>query len=128
MRRKETQLETNLIDLGYKLSHKTYCGKKSEKVDEYIFLKQNRYTIYQVSIDRTREHINSFSFVDRSIALFNDNSIEELQDINNKFHEEMELIYDFENKVAKKLENPFDLDVEEIDPPFVEESVFDDND
>ena len=94
MRRKETQLEHNLNELGYKLSHKTYCGKKSEKVDEYIFLKQNRYTIYQVSIDRTREHINSFSFVDRSIALFNDNSIQELEDINNKFHEEMNLIYD----------------------------------
>lgn len=124
MRRKETQLENNLNELGYKLSHKTYCGKKSEKVDEYIFLKQNGYTIYQVSIDRTREHINSYSFFNRSIALFNDNSIEELQEINNKFHEEMNLIYDFENKVARELENPFDL--EDVEEPFIEESAFDD--
>ena len=123
MRRKETKLEKNLIDLGYWLSHKTYCGKKSEKVFEYIFIKENNHTIYQVSINRTREHINSFSFTNRTIVSFNDNSIEELQKINNNLHEEMTLIYDFENKVAKELENPFDLDVEE---PFGEESAFDD--
>ena len=124
MRRKQTELEYNLNELGYKLSHKTYCGKKSEKVDEYIFLKQSGYTIYQVSINRTREHINSFSFVNRSIALFNDNSIEELQEINNKFHEEMNLIYDFENQVAKDYVNV--KDVSEFENPFVEESAFDD--
>lgn len=119
MRRKQTQLETNLIELGYKLSHKTYYGKKSEKVDEYIFIRQIGHITYQVSIDRTREHINSYSFTNREIMFFNDSSIEQLQEINNKFHEEMSYIYDFKGKHAHELENPFD-------EPFVEESVFDD--
>lgn len=122
MRRKQTQLETNLIELGYKLSHKTYYGKKSEKVDKYVFIKQNGHITYQVSIDRTREHICDYSFITdeiRRIMVVNDDSIEYLQEINNKFHEEMSYIYDFKGKHAHELENPFD-------EPFVEESVFDD--
>lgn len=119
MRRKQTQLETNLIELGYKLSHKTYCGKKSEKVDKYIFEKRNGHITYIVSIDRTREHICDYAFSSNEIMLFSDYSIEYLQEINNKFHEEMSYIYNFKEKHAHELENPFD-------EPFVEESVFDD--
>lgn len=37
MKRKITELEEKLIDMGFKLSHKTYGGKKSQFVKDYVY-------------------------------------------------------------------------------------------
>ena len=39
MKRKETQLELNLIEKGWELDHKTYTGKHSDKVLNYVYEK-----------------------------------------------------------------------------------------
>lgn len=39
MKRKKTQLEINLIEKGWELNHKTYTGKHSDKVLNYIYEK-----------------------------------------------------------------------------------------
>lgn len=103
MRRKKTLLESNLESVGYKLSHKTYCGKKQEKVNEYVFYRNDGVVNYKVNIDRTRDHINSYSFNNKDIEMFNDNTIEHLIEVNDKFHKEMESIYDFDLKKAKEI-------------------------
>lgn len=39
MKRKITELEKNLIDKGWELDHKTYYGKHSDKVLNYVYEK-----------------------------------------------------------------------------------------
>lgn len=39
MKRKKTQLELNLIEKGWELDHKTYTGKHSDKVLNYVYEK-----------------------------------------------------------------------------------------
>lgn len=39
MKRKETLFEQKLIKNGWKLDHKTYCGKHSQKVNHYVYQK-----------------------------------------------------------------------------------------
>lgn len=39
MKRKKTQLEINLIEKGWELDHKTYTGKHSDKVLNYVYEK-----------------------------------------------------------------------------------------
>lgn len=123
MRRKETQLETNLIDLGYKLSHKTYCGKKSEKVDQFVYTKYKD-DIYYVCLNRERTKIESFGFTSNRYTRYNSYSIEDLQITYETLENSLKDIYDFENQVAKDYVNV--KDVSEFENPFVEESVLDD--
>ena len=92
MKRKTTDLEIRLNENGYKLSHKTYVGKKAEKVDEYIYLKNEGITLYQVSVNRTRTEITSYSFINRGFYVYNKESIELLQAIYSEFTEEINKI------------------------------------
>lgn len=39
MKRRKTQLELNLIEKGWELDHKTYTGKHSDKVLNYVYEK-----------------------------------------------------------------------------------------
>lgn len=70
MKRKKTQLEINLIEKGWQLDHKTYTGKHSDKVDNYVYEKTytNEHTredgkivvtswSARVLLDSKREHI-----------------------------------------------------------------------
>ena len=50
MKRKITELEENLIKKGWQLSHKTYVGKHSDKVENYVYLK-----VYEVEHERERD-------------------------------------------------------------------------
>jgi len=91
MKRKTTDLEIRLNENGYKLSHKTYVGKKAEKVDEFVYLKNDGTTLYQVNVDRTRNRITSYSFTNRAFYVFNSDSIDLLQ----------ALYIDFTNEIKK---------------------------
>ena len=122
MKRKQTLLEENLIKKGYMLSHKTYCGKNSSKVDQYVYVRDNGVIFYMINIDRTREHIENYSFTNKIRLDYTNGIIESLQEIMEHFENNLKDIYDFENKVAKEW-TPFEM---EDDYPFVEESVFDD--
>lgn len=123
MRRKQTKLENNLYELGYKLDHKSYCGKKSEKVDVYVYLKGKGDISFIVSLDRTREKIMHYAFFDRSIINYTEYSIMGLKETFDNFKEELSEIYDFENQIAKDYQK---IELADIENPFIEESNFDD--
>ena len=124
MRRKQTKLENNLYELGYRLDHKTYCGKKSDKVLDYVFIRTNGYYEYQVYLNRERTKIEGYCFTNPTIRTYNDMSLGLLQQDYENFKKELDQIYDFENQVAKDCVNV--KDVSEFENPFVEESAFDD--
>lgn len=126
MRRKKTLLEENLDYLGFTLSHKTYTGKKSEKVYQYVYVRKQDFTTYNVFLDRTREHIVDFNFIDRSILFYNDKSMDILQEKLVGFSTELHEVYDFENNMALEIKQPIDYVEDCIENAFVEESVFDD--
>lgn len=50
MKRKITELEENLTKKGWQLSHKTYVGKHSDKVENYVYTK-----IYEVEHEREND-------------------------------------------------------------------------
>lgn len=58
MKRTVTELEEKLIGLGYKLVFKQYGGKHSQKVDRYIYFKQDEDgDLIKVVLDKKREEI-----------------------------------------------------------------------
>lgn len=124
MRRKQTKLENNLYELGYRLDHKTYCGKKSEKVDQFVYLKYRNNDTYYVYLNRERTKIESFSFTSNRYVQYNAYSIDDIKETYETLKNSLKDIYDFENQVAKD----FILveDVSDFENPFVEESVLDD--
>ena len=125
-RRKETLLEQNLVVKGYKLLFKTYEGKKSEKVDSYVYGKSNGYVDYRVHLDSKRVGVKYFCFTDKQYLTFTSGIIESLQEIDENFKKELSEIYDFENKCAKELEDIGNYTLEET--PFIEEHFFDEGD
>ena len=124
MRRKQTKLENNLYELGYRLDHKTYCGKKSEKVDQFVYLKYRNNDTYYVYLNRERTKIEGFAFTSNRYVQYNSYSIEDIKNTYSDFEQELGCIYNFKEERAIELVNPFDL--EDVEPPFVEESVLDD--
>lgn len=123
MRRKQTKLENNLYELGYRLDHKTYCGKKSEKVDQFVYTKYKD-EIYYVCLNRERTKIENYGFTSNRYTRYNSYSINDIKETYETLENSLKEIYDFENQVAKdyvKVE-----DVSEFENPFVEESAFDD--
>jgi len=123
MRRKQTKLENNLYELGYRLDHKTYCGKKSEKVDQFVFMRNTNNDTYYVYLNRERTKIESFGFTSNRYAQYNAYSIDDIQITYETLKNSLKEIYDFENQVAKDYEK---LELEDIENPFAEESVLDD--
>lgn len=119
MKRKETRLEKNLIGLGYHLSHKTYTGKHSDKVNTYVYVKDNGVVEYSVSLDKNREQIVYYSFTNHRTLDYNFGILESLQEIHTKFNEELMSVYDFATKCAYEI-------TEIKSDPFIEESGFDD--
>ena len=123
MRRKQTKLENNLYELGYRLDHKTYCGKKSEKVDQFVFMRNTNNDTYYVYLNRERTKIDSFSFTSNRYIQYNAYSIDDIKETYETLKNSLKDIYDFENQVAKDYVNV--KDVSEFENPFVEESIFD---
>jgi len=69
MKRKITELEQQLIEFGWKLVAKEYCGKNSEKTQNYVYEKKIGFVEYgiipfkaKVIIDYKREKIIRFTF------------------------------------------------------------------
>lgn len=123
MRRKQTELESNLFKLGYRLDHKTYCGRKSEKVFEYVFIKYKDRTIYYVYLDRERNKINDYGFNSNKYFQYNKATIGDIKDTFNEFEEELKSIYDFNEGKTLEMVDPLDLD----DYPLLDEGVIDDD-
>ena len=119
MKRKETRLEKNLIGLGYHLSHKTYTGKHSDKVDTYVYVKDNGFIEYSVFLNKDRTTIRNYSFKNKVYMEYTNGILESLEEINGKFKNELMGIYDFANECAYEI-------TEIKDDPFIEESGFDD--
>ena len=65
MKRKITKLEQTLIDNGYRLSHKQYGGRKSEKTLSYYYVKLNPQIKHNqfVRLDYKRENILSLGIL-----------------------------------------------------------------
>ena len=121
MKRKTTELERNLKDLGFKLDHKTYCGKNSDKVLDYVFIRTNGYYEYQVFLNRERTQIVGYGFTNPTFVNFNDMTMEMLQREYDSFENELKEIYDFENQKVKFRET---IDLEELSVDFVEDYPF----
>lgn len=124
MRRKQTKLENNLYELGYRLDHKTYCGKKSEKVDQFVYTKNRGGDTNYVYLNRERTKIESFDFTSNRYTRYNSYSINDIKETYQMLENSLKDIYDFENQVAKDYVNV--KDVSEFENPFIEESVLDD--
>lgn len=124
MRRKQTELEYNLYEIGYRLDHKTYCGKKSEKVDQFVYTKNNGSDICYVYLNRERTKIESFGFSSNRYMRYNAYSIDDIQKTYEMLESSLKEIYDFEKQVAKDFVNV--KYVSEFENPFIEESAFDD--
>lgn len=59
MKRKTTELEQRLINKGYRLSHKQYGGRHSEKTLSYYYVKENQF----VRLDYKREMVLSLGLL-----------------------------------------------------------------
>ena len=125
MIRKQTKLESNLIELNYKLSHKSYYGKHSEKVEYYVYIKKIGETESHVYLNKHREKIINFSIGNPHIAEFNKELLKELCDTYEFVRKELESIYDFEKYETIDLD-PVAFGENEPMTDFVEESAFDD--
>lgn len=68
MKRKETILEQKLISNGFILTQKTYFGKHSEHIGNYIYEKDN----WEIILDRKREMVKDYGIKGVSEDLFND--------------------------------------------------------
>lgn len=68
MKRKETILEQRLISNGFILRQKTYFGKHSEHIGNYIYEKDN----WEIILDRKREMVKDYGIKGVSEDLFND--------------------------------------------------------
>lgn len=73
MKRTITELENKLIEKGFRLSHKTYSGKHSQFVNEYVYdgfvrclVGEESYIIYtQVYLDPKRTTIKEIDMTNR---------------------------------------------------------------
>lgn len=73
MKRIRTQLEERLIEKGWKLIHKTYVGKSSDKIESYVYEKT-----YSVDVESTP----SGYIIDKDVArVVLDNKREKVVDI-----------------------------------------------
>lgn len=125
MRRKETKLETNLITKGFKLSHKVYTGKHSDKIFSYIYIKENRACVYEVSLDKTRDKIIGYQFNTCNVHEYTYGIIDGLKEVLDGLKTELNDIYDFEQEVAKDYEEIKLEDLETNFDNYIEEAMFD---
>lgn len=102
MKRKETLLEKKLIENNYRLKEKTYTGKNSDKVDNYIYSYENGETEFFVNLDKTREHIVYYSFNNSKFYKYDLGKIESLKYVFDSFEEFLKSIYDFKERRAKE--------------------------
>ena len=121
MKRKETRLEKNLLGIGYHLSHKTYTGKHSDKVDTYVYIKDNGVIEYSVFLNKDRTTIRNYSFRNKVYMDYTSGILDSLIEINSKFQNELMGIYDFSRNCAYEIP-----DIGFSSDPFIEESGFDD--
>lgn len=91
-KRKETTLEKGLIEKGYKLERKTYCGTYSQKIAHYVYIKETNQIEYLVFLNRQRDHIDSCAFSTKFIPVFDELTMEKMWQINEDFKQELDLI------------------------------------
>lgn len=80
MKRTITELENKLIEKGFRLSHKTYSGKHSQFVDEYVyiglvrcFVEEKPYIITtKVYLDSKRNTIKEIDMINNFGNVVND--------------------------------------------------------
>ena len=102
MRRKETLLEKKLIDMGYRLSHKTYTGKYCDKVESYVYHFTNGETEFFVCLNQNREQIVCYYFTNDKFNKYDVGKIESLQYVHEHFEESLINIYDFVERRVKE--------------------------
>ena len=126
MKRKETNLENKLLEMHYKLSHKTYSGKHSDKINTYVYVnKVNDFTFY-VELDKNRDKIVTYYFESGYSYKYNGAIINTIREIYDNFYTSLCVIYDF---VEEKVVDDPCIDLEyTTNSPFVEEAHFDEED
>ena len=126
MKRKETLLESKLIEKKFRLVSKQYIGKHSDKVDSYIYEKIREDVTYCVVLNKTRTKIKDYYFTTDRTYRYTNEFIESLKNVIKFLEEELEEIYDFELGKVKEEEPTFDETISDDSVTFIEESHFDD--
>lgn len=107
MKRKTTELEQTLINNGYRLSHKQYGGRHSEKTLSYYYVKGEQF----VRLDYKRENVLSYGLLNQS---FNELTSYDLDQVRTKLYN---VKYDLEYESAEmvKVDNLKSMNFEELD-------------
>lgn len=126
MKRKETLLESKLIEKKFRLVSKQYVGKHSDKVDSYIYEKIREDVTYCVVLNKTRTKIKDYYFTTDRTYRYTIGFINSLLDIIYYLKDQLEEIYDFELGKVKEEEPTFDETISDDSVTFIEESHFDD--
>ena len=75
MKRNETEVEKDLIECGYSLSHKTYVGKHSEHVANYVYSKENEIIL----LDQKRKSVVNYGLANVNVDLLDDPTLNNLR-------------------------------------------------
>lgn len=126
MKRKETLLESKLIEKKFRLVSKQYVGKHSDKVDSYIYEKIREDVTYSVVLNKTRTKIKNYYFTTNRTYKYTIEFIDSLKNVIKYLEEELEEIYDFDLGKVKEEQIVIDETVSEDNITFIEESHFDD--
>lgn len=94
MLRKKTQLETRLESKGFKLSHKTYKGNKSQFIEFYVYYGViNNYGV-EFFLNPKRDNIEQYRIVNLFPMLISEEDIDQLNTICMEIYE---IVYPKEN-------------------------------
>lgn len=126
MKRKETLLESKLIEKKFRLVSKQYIGKHSDKVDSYVYEKIREDVSYCVVLNKTRTKIKNYYFTTNRTYRYTNEFIDSLKNVIKFLEEELEEIYDFDLGKVKEEQIVIDETISEDNVTFIEESHFDD--
>ena len=97
MKRKETLFEQKLIEKGWKLTHKGYDLKTSQKIDSYHYTKMFNFCdvsiIFRVMLDNKREKIKNLYFFPQFVIAIDRETMELINKAFNLVEKELASIY-----------------------------------
>ena len=80
-KRKITNLETKLNEIGFKLECKLYCGKHSEKNKGYLFKKTIEQTTFYIELDKTRTSVIDYWFTNNYVEKYDSGILQGLENV-----------------------------------------------
>lgn len=83
MKREKTEFEKKLIEMGYRLSEKTYTGKNSDRIQYYIYSKEipfnGKNCLVKVLLDFKREKYKDIIFENTLDKFFSEDCLKDFE-------------------------------------------------